>query len=433
MAEPPHPAPAAAPTPIPISSPPRTLALLGAVVALVLLLRAAPDVLTILLGGATLALVLSFPVRLLARVLPRGLAILLVLLALLLALALALVALVPVAIDQLTALVAAAPDLVAEAERQLRALLQPLRERGYLRASPDQVIDNLEQGLRDRAQALGQRALAGIVAALTGAVGTLIQGFGILFVAIYLLADIRRFKAAYLRLAPHPYRDDAAALWDALGQSLSRYLGGLAISLAVEGALAWLGLALLGVPYALLLGLWTALAALIPYLGAWLAAIPAVLLALFVSPLTALLTALLYLAINQIEGNILTPRIQGRAVHVHPLLIFVAVIAAGQLFGLVGSLGFSGAVLPIVSTVVAPQYRGTAFALLFSFVQGALAALLSLAMGGLAERFGLRPVMLGLVTIPYALNAGFWFVFYRVYPRDLERMQRQLAGGAPAG
>jgi MFS family permease len=102
-------------------------------------------------------------------------------------------------------------------------------------------------------------------------------------------------------------------------------------------------------------------------------------------------------------------------------------------FGLVGSLGFSGAVLPMVSTVVPPQYRGTAFALLFSFVQGALAALLSLAMGGLAERFGLRPVMLGLVTIPYALNAGFWFVFYRVYPRDLERMERQLAGGAPAG
>jgi MFS family permease len=96
-------------------------------------------------------------------------------------------------------------------------------------------------------------------------------------------------------------------------------------------------------------------------------------------------------------------------------------------FGLFGSIGFSGCVLPMVSNVVLPQYRGTAFALLFSFVQGALAALLSLALGGLAQQYGLRLVMLWLVTIPYALNAIFWFAFYRTYPRDQERMQAKLA------
>jgi MFS family permease len=96
-------------------------------------------------------------------------------------------------------------------------------------------------------------------------------------------------------------------------------------------------------------------------------------------------------------------------------------------FGLFGSIGFSGSVLPMVSNVVLPQYRSTAFALLFSFIQGALAALLSLALGGLAQQYGLRPVMLGLVTIPYAVNAIFWFLFYRFYPRDVERMKQQLA------
>ncbi len=102
-------------------------------------------------------------------------------------------------------------------------------------------------------------------------------------------------------------------------------------------------------------------------------------------------------------------------------------------FGLFGSIGFSGSVLPMVSNVVLPQYRSTAFALLFSFIQGALAALLSLALGGLAQQYGLRPVMLGLVTIPYAVNAIFWFLFYRFYPRDVERMKQQLAAEpAPA-
>jgi MFS family permease len=102
------------------------------------------------------------------------------------------------------------------------------------------------------------------------------------------------------------------------------------------------------------------------------------------------------------------------------------------IFGLFGSIGFSGAVLPMVSTVVLPQYRGTAFALLFSFVQGALAAILSIFLGELAQNFGLRPVMLWMVTIPYAVNVVYWFMFYRIYPRDVERMQRELVAATAA-
>lgn len=107
--------------------------------------------------------------------------------------------------------------------------------------------------------------------------------------------------------------------------------------------------------------------------------------------------------------------------------------AVWLVFGLIGSLGFSGAVLPMVTTVVAPQYRGTAFALLFSFIQGALAALLSLALGGLAQQYGLRTVMLAMVTVPYAINAVFWFVFYRVYPRDVARLQESQAAEKAVG
>ncbi len=101
-------------------------------------------------------------------------------------------------------------------------------------------------------------------------------------------------------------------------------------------------------------------------------------------------------------------------------------------FGLVASLGFSGCVLPMVSQVVLPQYRGTAFALLFSFIQGALAALVSLALGGLAQQYGLQPVMFWLITVPYAINAVFWFVFYRTFPRDQERMQQRMAAQTAA-
>ena len=93
---------------------------------------------------------------------------------------------------------------------------------------------------------------------------------------------------------------------------------------------------LLGVPYALALGPLVSLTALIPCLGAWISAIPAVLVALAVSPTTAVLTALLYLAIQQLEGNFLTPKIQGDTLRVHPIFVLLAVIIGGGLGGLVG-------------------------------------------------------------------------------------------------
>ncbi len=96
------------------------------------------------------------------------------------------------------------------------------------------------------------------------------------------------------------------------------------------------------------------------------------------------------------------------------------------LFGLVASIGFSGCVLPMVSGVVPPQYRATAFALLFSFIQGALAAIFALFLGDLAKALGFKQTMLFLVTIPYAINAVFWFVFYKTFPKDQERMRQQL-------
>lgn len=92
------------------------------------------------------------------------------------------------------------------------------------------------------------------------------------------------------------------------------------------------------------------------------------------------------------------------------------------LFGLIGSIGFSGCVLPMVSSVVPPQYRSTSFALLFSLIQGFISMVLSLYIGRLAQQYGLRPVLFWLVTVPYAVNALFWFLFYRTYPRDKARM-----------
>lgn len=99
------------------------------------------------------------------------------------------------------------------------------------------------------------------------------------------------------------------------------------------------------------------------------------------------------------------------------------------LFGLIGSIGFSGVVLPVVSHVVPAVARATAFAMLFSFLQGMFAGLLSLAAGRLADHIGLQSLMLWMVTVPYAINAVYWTSLLRTYPRDRAALESCEIGG----
>jgi MFS family permease len=97
------------------------------------------------------------------------------------------------------------------------------------------------------------------------------------------------------------------------------------------------------------------------------------------------------------------------------------------LFGLIGSIGFSGVVLPMVSAVVPPALSATAFAVLFSLVQGLVSALMSLALGFAAQAWGLQNVMFWLITVPYVVNTLYWFLFYRFYPKDVAAQQARAS------
>jgi predicted PurR-regulated permease PerM len=326
----------AQPTPIRISRRTRNVLIALGFAALVLLMWAAPAVPVMLLGGFALAMALSFPVRWLSRLMPRVLAIVATFAILLGICALALRFLVPTLMDQLTSVVSAAPEIAREVRNTPPGVLRPLSKLGLMQGAPDQLMSRLSQDLVNLAQTLAQQVLGGLVHFVSGAFGVVLAIFGVLFVAVYLLANVRRIKATYLRAVPKRYRQDARELWDAFAFSLTRYLSGLALDAFIQGAISAVGLFLLGVPYALLLGVWVTLTAIIPYLGAWLGAIPAVIVAFTVSPTTALLTALLYLVIQQLEGNILQPAIQGKVLNMPSILIFLAVITGGQIAGLLG-------------------------------------------------------------------------------------------------
>ncbi|MBA2535116.1 MAG: AI-2E family transporter, partial [Rubrobacter sp.] len=251
---------------------------------------------------------------------------------------LAFLILVPILAIQLVSFVKAAPDIVSGARHTVVGLLQPLADHGLLKGTPDQFLGELGQDLLNFARSVGKNILGGLVSFVSSTISLVLSLFGVLFVSVYLLANVRQIKATYLMAAPKRYRRDAAELWESEGLSLSRYLSGLGLDMVIQGAISTVALFFLGVPYALLLGTWVAISAIIPYLGAWLGAIPAVLVALTISPGKAILTALLYLVIQQIEGNVLQPRIQGQALNMPSILIFLGVIAGAEIAGFLGIL-----------------------------------------------------------------------------------------------
>jgi predicted PurR-regulated permease PerM len=323
-------------TPIWISRRTRQALVVAGVATLALVLWRVPTLVSLCAGGVALAVALSFPVRTFSRVMPRSAAIASTILLAAALIGLVITVFAPIIVDQLRALVAAVPGIAGQLDARVPSVLDSLTARGLLPGTPEHVLADMQQRLLVGVQQFAGRLLGGLGSVVTGVVGVVVALLGIMLVAVYLLVDARRIQAGLLRASPHRYRRDMRALWNAFGETLSRYLAGLALSIFIEGTLAAILFHLLGVPYAFLLGAWVSVTAVIPYVGAWLGYTPGVLLALAISPTRALLTLLLCLLNNLVVGNVISPRIQGRAVRVHPMLAFFAVITGGALFGMPG-------------------------------------------------------------------------------------------------
>lgn len=326
------------PTPIYISQRTRLILLAAIVIAVIWLCLEAPSVPRLLLLGAIVALVLSFPVRLLQHLMPRGLAILIVMGSTVSLAVVGLILIIPFAINEITRFVESLPEIADGVETTFRDLLWEFRVRGWIDENPDQVIEEAQGNLLDRGETIAQTLLNNALETLTRSFSIALTTFGVIFIATYLLIDIPRFKDTFVHSFSPAYREDAAQLWSTVGESLSRYLAGLSVSIVIQGAMATIGLMFLDVPYAIVLGVWMSLTAILPYVGAFLGGIPAVLIALTISWQMALVVTGLYVLINQVEGNLITPRIQGTAVRVHPLLIFVSVIGGSQIAGPLGAI-----------------------------------------------------------------------------------------------
>jgi predicted PurR-regulated permease PerM len=189
-------------------------------------------------------------------------------------------------------------------------------------------------------------AFAGsFVLEVVGGLGAVVY---VLFVTLYFAFSPEVYRRGVLALVPPARRPRAEQVIGALVTTLRRWLGAQLITMTALGIASGIGLRLLGIPLAFALGLLAGLLLFIPYLGSIASAIPALLIALTVSPMHLLYVALLYVGIHLAEGYLLSPLLQRRAVDTPALLVLGAQLIAGALWGILGLMFAT----PIVATVL---------------------------------------------------------------------------------
>ncbi len=170
----------------------------------------------------------------------------------------------------------------------------------------------------------------------SGVLGAMGNVLIITFVGIYFAAKPMLYVEGMVTLVPPAKRERARAVLAEIGRTLAQWLVGKAASMLVVGTLTAIGLSILGVPLALILGIIAGLLDFIPYLGPLMAGVPAVLIAFSDSPTMALYTLGLFGAIQLIEGYLLQPLIEQKTVSLPPALTIVMQVLFGTLFGLAG-------------------------------------------------------------------------------------------------
>lgn len=191
---------------------------------------------------------------------------------------------------------------------------------------------------------------------LTGNVVGRITSFVIVFILSFYLAIEEKGVRKFIRaITPKNKGDYAISLWERGQRKLSRWLGAELLLGFVVGVMTFIGLTIIQVPYALVLAILAGLFELIPTVGPILSAIPAVIIAFIKSPLLALITIILYIVVQQLENNLLVPKIMQKTVGLNPVVTILVLLIGFKL------AGFTGMILAIPITMLINEFSKDIF------------------------------------------------------------------------
>jgi predicted PurR-regulated permease PerM len=156
------------------------------------------------------------------------------------------------------------------------------------------------------------------------------------FIAFYMLKDYGAMKKAVWYLTPRKWRKQGILFLRDVDKSLGGYIRGQLLVCTIIGSIAALLFWIAGIKYPLLLGFIVGITNVIPYFGPIIGAVPAVIIAFTMSVKMAVIAIIIVFSLQFLEGNILSPLIVGKSLHMHPLLIMFALLSGGEIGGIAG-------------------------------------------------------------------------------------------------
>jgi len=270
---------------------------------------------------------------------PTTLSILLIILLLGGGLILLVIAVVPALINQLTGLINLTTKAYPEAREWILSLSQdPRFATLYKQLDVNSLISNINISYTD----VLQNILQSLTISVGSIVGVVVSVVSILILVpiflYYMLKDGHKFMPF---LKENVFQEDKWKLLSLLGnmnQTISRYISGVAIDAGLIFVAIFIGYLIIGIPYAFIFALFSAITTLIPYAGPYIGVIPMIVTVAFIHPWLALIAVIYVLALEQINGNLIYPKIVGNAVKVHPVTVMILMLVSGSLYGILGMI-----------------------------------------------------------------------------------------------
>lgn len=262
------------------------------------------------------------------RKVPRTIAVLLIYAVFITSMVVVFMNLIPILMDQLKQLSEHLPELSMQAQSLMDGLNDNRLIPESVRNAVNKALATLENNL--------MLAVSEFMNSIGATINVLFVAFIIPFLAFYMLKDFQRIERTVFAFVPRTHRKNAIKLVIDIDTALGNYIRGQLTVCVIIGLLAYIGYSIIGMPYALLFASIVAVFNIIPYLGPFFGAAPAIIMASTISWKMVLYVVIVNMACQILEGNVISPQVVGRTLKMHPLLIIFALLAGGELFGIPG-------------------------------------------------------------------------------------------------
>ncbi|WP_391209289.1 AI-2E family transporter [Psychrobacillus sp. L4] len=318
--------------------------------------------LTVFLGNVILPIILAViayyllrPIlRLIEKInIPRVWGILIIFLALIGLITLLVFLVFPFLKAQSIRLVDELPNYIIQLLNSLDTFLRTSFVADYYLQIENDVMDLLKN-VPTEISKLFQSTVASIASGITSIVGAvtsfILSIVMVPFILFYLLKDGEKLPQHIMKLFPPRMRDDLHSVFKNIDKQISSYIQGQILVSMCIGFMIYIGFTIIGMDYALLLGVIAMVTSVVPYLGPVIAITPAAIIALVTPHFMLIKLAIVWTVVQLVEGKFISPQIMGKSLHIHPITIIFVLITSGSLFGVPGViLGIPGyAILKVI-------------------------------------------------------------------------------------